>query len=133
LGERLGAIRVFALGIDRAVNEAFLRRLAERGGGACELVESEDRLDEAMQAIHRRVGTPLLSGLALEPEGFALEPDSLVPARLPDLFAGSPLLILGRYRGHPVGRLHVRAAAAGAAWTEAVSVVVRDNPAIAAA
>ena len=48
LGPRLKDIRVFTLGIDQAVNEAFLRRLAERGGGACELVESEDRLDEVM-------------------------------------------------------------------------------------
>jgi len=134
LGAKLGRIRVFALGIDRAVNEAFLRRLSECGGGGCELVESEDRLDEVMDGVHRRIGTPLLSKLVLEPEGFALEPDSLVPARLPDLFAGSPLLILGRYQGHPVGRLHLRAVGgAGGSFTEAVPVVVRDNPAIAAA
>ena len=41
LAPRLAGIRVFTLGIDRAVNEAFLRRLAELGRGACELVESE--------------------------------------------------------------------------------------------
>src|SRR5437016_1854138 len=58
LGERLKGIRVFTLGIDRAVNEAFLRRLAEQGRGSCELVESEDRLDEVMTAVHRRIGTP---------------------------------------------------------------------------
>ena len=119
LRPQLAGIRVFTLGIDRAVNEAFLRRLAELGRGACELVESEDRLDEVMAAIHRQIGTPLLTGLALEPEGFAIEPDSLVPDRLPDLFAGAPLLVLGRFRGHAVGRLAVRARdAAGPAWSE---------------
>ena len=34
LGRGLKGIRVFTLGIDQAVNEGFLRRLAERGGGA---------------------------------------------------------------------------------------------------
>ncbi len=33
LGARLKGIRVFTLGIDQAVNEGFLRRLAELGAG----------------------------------------------------------------------------------------------------
>ena len=133
LGAKLRAIRVFALGIDRAVNEAFLRRLSERGGGGCELVESEDRLDEVMEGIHRRIGTPLLSKLALEPEGFASARQSRASAAARPL-RRVPVLILGRYRGHPVGRLRVRADVdGGGTFSEAVPAVVRDNPAIAAA
>ena len=133
LAPELGDIRVFTLGIDRAVNEAFLRRLAELGRGRCELVESENRLDEVMEAIHRQIGTPLLTDLALEPEGFTIEPDSLVPGRLPDLFARAPVLVLGRFQGQPAGRLAVRAgAAAGLAWCQAQGNP-RDNPAIASA
>ncbi len=134
LGTRLNSIRVFTIGIDRAVNEGFLRRLAERGGGACELVESEDRLDAVMASIHRRIGTPLLTGLSLEPEGLNVEPGEVVPRRLPDLFAGSPLLILGRYRGHPDGSIGVRGTdSAGLDYHESVLACLRQNPAIAAA
>ena len=49
--------RIHTLGIDQAVNEGFLRRLADLGGGTCDLVESEDRLDEAMDHIHRGIGS----------------------------------------------------------------------------
>ncbi len=134
LAPELGGIRVFTLGIDRAVNEAFLRRLAELGRGRCELVESENRLDEVMEAIHRQIGTPLLTDLALEPEGFTIEPDSLVPERLPDLFAGAPVLVLGRFQGQPAGRMEVRArAAAGLVWCQSLQGNSRDNPAIASA
>src|SRR5271157_2210218 len=134
LAPKLGGIRVFTLGIDRAVNEAFLRRLAELGHGRCELVESEDRLDEVMEAIHRQIGTPLLTDLALDPEGFTIEPDSLVPERLPDLFAGAPALVLGRFQGQPAGRLAVQARdAAGLNWCQAIEGNSRDNPAIASA
>jgi Ca-activated chloride channel family protein len=134
LGRKLKGIRVFTLGIDQAVNEAFLRRLAERGGGACELVESEQRLDEVMQSVHRRIGAPLLTGLFLEGEGLAIEPGEVVPRRLPDLFSGSPLLILGRYRGRAEGSLAIRATdTAGRAWSESVQGMIRDNPAIASA
>jgi hypothetical protein len=134
LGRRLKGIRVFTLGIDRAVNEGFLRRLAESGGGACELVESESRLDEVMQSIHRRIGTPLLTGLHLESEGIAIEPGEIVPRRLPDLFSGSPLLVLGRYRGRAEALLTIHATDhAGRAWSEKLAATARENPAIASA
>ena len=131
-------IRVFTLGIDRAVNEGFLRRLAElgQGGGSCELVESEDRLDAVMDSIHRRIGTPVVTDVGLEPAASGLEvlADALVPDRPPSLFAGSPLLMLGRYRGRPHGPVEVCGKTPAAqAWREAVVPSVRDNPAIAAA
>jgi Ca-activated chloride channel family protein len=132
LGERLTAIQVFTLGIDRAVNETFLRRLAELGGGTCDLVESEDRLDEVMDSLHRRLGTPVLTGLDLQPSGWAIEPDSVVPDRMPDLFSGSPVLLLGRYRGDASGKLVVRGVdCSGQSWSEGIVSSVRENPAIA--
>ena len=59
LAPRLRNARMFTLGVDQAVNAAFLRRLAAAGGGLCELVESEDRLDAVMAKIHRRIATPI--------------------------------------------------------------------------
>ena len=107
LAPHLAGLRVFTLGVDRAVNAGFLRRLAGLSGGFCELVESEDRLDEVMDQVHRRIGTPLLTDLRLEGVGVGLIAESMVPGRLPDLFAGSPVQILGRYRGAP-GQVAVR-------------------------
>jgi Ca-activated chloride channel homolog len=138
LGARLKGIRVFTLGIDQAVNEGFLRRLADlgQGGGACDLVESETRLDAVMDAIHRRIGTPVVTDLCLEPGAGELLvlADTLVPDRPPSLFAGSPVLLMGRYRGRPQGPVLVRGKTATAKdWHEAIVPSVRDNPAIAAA
>jgi Ca-activated chloride channel homolog len=103
LVKELKGIRVFTLGIDQAVNETFLRRLAALGGGSCDLVESEDRLDEVMAKVQRRIGSPLLTDLRLEPAHLTLDSGSQVPARLPDLFPEVPLMVLGRYRGSAEG------------------------------
>ncbi len=108
LAREIRGIRIFALGIGQAVNAAFLRRLADLGGGACELVESEDRLDEVLGQIHRLLGPPLLTGLRLEALDLQIDEESLVPSRPADLFPGAPLCILGRYRGTPEGRLRLR-------------------------
>jgi Ca-activated chloride channel family protein len=120
LGEREAGQRIFTLGIDRAVNAAFLRRLADLGGGASEVVESEARLDEVMDRINRLTGTPLLTDLQLRPAGLDVIADSLVPSRLPDLFAGAPVLIAGRYRGPVAGAVALQAKAGEAAWAAEV-------------
>ena len=85
--------RIFAIGIDRAVNASLLERLAAYGGGHCELIESEDRLDEVLRAVHRRLGAPLLTDVRLEPALEDLAPDAT------DLFPGVPLRLGGRFAG----------------------------------
>ena len=131
LGDRVKSLRIFTLGIDQAVNEGFLNRLALLGGGSCELVESEDRLDAVMDKVHRRIGTPVLAGLRLEAAGLKLDPHSVVPDRLPDLFAGTPLLIQGRFHGPANGSIALQGTdAAGRAWTEEVAGQPSDNVAV---
>jgi Ca-activated chloride channel family protein len=131
LGQRLQGMRIFTLGIDQAVNDAFLRRLALLGGGSCEVVEFENRLDEVMDRVHRRIGTPLCTGLQLKATGLRLDGDSLMPARLPDLFAGAPLLIQGRYRGAVAGSITLEARDwAGRPWSETVPGMVGGSMAV---
>ncbi|GIE83481.1 hypothetical protein Aph02nite_94310 [Actinoplanes philippinensis] len=98
----IGTIRVHTVGIDRAVNAGFLGRLAAIGAGRAELVESEDRLDEAMEHIHRRIGAPVVTALAVTGDGFTPIDGTRTPARLPGLYPGVPLVITGRYTG-PAG------------------------------
>lgn len=92
-------IRMFTLGIDQAVNGAFLKRLASAGGGLCELVESEDRLDQVMAKVHRRIGVPVATELAITGSGLDLSRATIAPNKLPDVYAGSPVVIFGRYGG----------------------------------
>jgi Ca-activated chloride channel homolog len=131
LSADLRGVRVHTVGIDEAVNAGFLRRLADSGGDRCELVESEHRLDEAMDAIHRRINAPLVSGLRLNPEGLAIIADTISPARLPDLFAGVPLVVTGRYRGPAAGSLAVSGdTGAGHVWSAGLTAQRRDARAI---
>jgi Ca-activated chloride channel family protein len=103
----IGSTRLHTIGIDRAVNAGFLGRLAALGAGRAELVESEDRLDEAMEHIHRRIGAPLVTRLSIAGEGFAPLDGTRSPHRLPGLYPGVPLVITGRYAGAATGSLTV--------------------------
>jgi hypothetical protein len=127
----LRRVRMHTVGIDQAVNAGFLGRLASVSGGRCELVESEDRLDEAMDAIHRRIIAPLRHGLRLRSEDLALVEESTSPARLPDLFPGVPLVVAGRYRGDATGRLSLDGTTRdGKPWSVTVAGERRDAPAL---
>ena len=133
-GTRLAGMRVHVVGIDRAVNAGFLSRLAAAGRGRCELVESEDRLDEAAARIHRRIGAPLVTGLALAGDGVAIVPGTVAPGLLPDLFPGVVVTVSGRWRGEPGGAITVTGTAAdGTPFETKVSAVTGGNAASMAA
>ncbi len=126
----LARIRVHVVGIDQAVNAGFLSRLASAGRGRCELVESEDRLDEAAARIHRRIGAPLATALTLAADGLQIVPGTVAPRLLPDLFPDGPVTVAGRWRGRPGGTITVRGTAAdGAPFENRILAATGGNPA----
>jgi Ca-activated chloride channel family protein len=132
LAKNLGDARLFVVGIDNAVNEGLISRLADASGGLVELVESEDRLDDVLERIRARIQPPLVRDLRLAGDGIELIPDSIVPSRMPDLVAGLPLVLRGRYRSKAPGAtvrvegMHV----AGAAWETTATVADGATPGI---
>lgn len=132
LGQRLKGARVFPLGIDQAVNAGFLNKLAALGrAGTAELIESEDRLDEVLVRLHRRVDAPVIAELSLEIEGARLAAGSLAPAQLPDVFAGVPATVFGRLEGGSRATFVVRGRYAdGRPFEERITAMDVQNPAV---
>ncbi|MFF0609647.1 VIT domain-containing protein [Nocardia tengchongensis] len=127
ISPRLNGTRVFTLGIDRAVNAGFLQRLADTGTGRCELVETEDRLDEVLTGIHRRIAPPILTDVVVEVDGHAVTDPA--PAHS-DLFEGAPLLLGGRVEG-AAGTVTVRAeTAAGEPFSITLTPTRSDDKAV---
>ncbi|WP_112266513.1 VIT domain-containing protein [Lentzea terrae] len=119
----LNRTRVHAVGIDTAVNAGFLGRLAAAGAGRCELVESEDRLDEAMAHIQRRIGAPLITDVVVSPS-------SSLPRQPSAIYPGVPLVALGRYRETPEVVTVRGRTRDGADWEQTVVVREVDSPAV---
>jgi hypothetical protein len=63
--------------------------------------------------------SPLVSGLGIQPAGLDIIPESLVPAKLPNLVPGVPVVVRGRYRGTPAGGVCVQGRRpSGDVWQE---------------
>jgi Ca-activated chloride channel homolog len=128
---RFGDVRLFTVGIDRAVNAGLLRRLAAVSDGHCALVESEDRLDEVMTALHRRIGHPVLEAVNVQLPSMSLLAGTTTPDGPADVFPGVPLVVAGRYAGEPAGRAVVTAPGPAVVTLEAPVTVVNTRAAAA--
>jgi Mg-chelatase subunit ChlD len=98
LEPKLSRTRFCVVGIDRVPNTSLLERLGRQSNGYTTFVESEDRLDEALVNLHRRVGRPDLLSVKIGIEGAELIADETAPDRVVDVFSGVPCVITGRYR-----------------------------------
>ncbi|MGQ9502604.1 MAG: VIT domain-containing protein [Anaerolineae bacterium] len=87
--------RIFAFGVGDDVNTVLLDNLARDTRGASAYVRPGERIDEQVRAFYAKVSTPVLADVTLEVEGVRVY--DLYPFPLPDLFAGSQLVIAGRY------------------------------------
>jgi Ca-activated chloride channel family protein len=92
-----GRARLFVLGVGHDVDTHLLDSLALENGGARDYVRERERIDDKTRALFAKLAHPVMTGLELEVDGMELT--RLVPARLPDLFAGDRIELLGRYAG----------------------------------
>lgn len=101
------SLRVFTWGVGYDVDPHLLDGMAEIGRGFSEYVRPEEDLELKLTSFFSRTAWPVLSGLALRPIGEAVQLAEVYPRTLPDLYAGSTLVVLGRYagQGHAALRL----------------------------
>lgn len=85
-------VRLFTVGVDTAVNDAFLSRAAKLGGGTCALVSPGTQLETALRRIAREIGQPLISDLTITGStGVRLVAQT--PSTELDVFEGRPAFI----------------------------------------
>jgi Ca-activated chloride channel family protein len=89
-------VRIFSFGVGDDVDTDLLDQISLDHGGASTYVRPGEEIDEEVSAFYRRVKMPVLSALSLDWGDIIV--DQVYPQRIPDLFAGSQLIMLGRYR-----------------------------------
>lgn len=91
-----GTTRIFSFGVGEDVNTLFLDKLAAEHGGTSTYLEGDATAEAGLKAFYDRISHPVLSGLSLDIDG--VYTFGLLPRKVPDLFAGDQLVVLGRYR-----------------------------------
>jgi len=88
--------RLFVFGAGYDVNTHFLEKLAQGNGGVTEYVRPNEDIEVKVSRFFAKVAHPVLTRVSLEVA--EVESYDVFPVEMPDLFAGSQLLVFGRYR-----------------------------------
>jgi len=89
-------IRLFTFGVGDDVNTFLLDKLASEHRGISTYVRPGEDLEAAVSTFYSRISSPVLTDVALDFEGVRVR--DLYPYPLPDLFAGTQLVVVGRYQ-----------------------------------
>ncbi|MEP6818466.1 MAG: VIT and VWA domain-containing protein [bacterium] len=98
-------LRLFTFGVGYDVNTALLDKLAAQNGGVADYVEPKEDLEVKVSNFFSKVNYPVLTDLKLDMAG--VQTDLVYPRALPDLFRGSQIILIGRYR-NPIDMDFVR-------------------------
>ena len=112
VGQRTGdRLRFWSLGIGSSPNRYLIDGVAAQGGGDSAVVGLGDDTRELVGRIMDRIHRSQLADIQIDWGG--LDVFETYPARLPDLWAGQPVFVLGRYRGHGEATIELRGSVEG--------------------
>lgn len=101
----LDSANVFAFGIGSSCNRYVIEGMAFCGSGEPFVVMNSSTADSAAENFRRYISSPVLTNISVGYKGFDVY--DVEPVAVPDLFAERPLVIIGKYRGKPSGKIVV--------------------------
>lgn len=118
----LGQSRLFPIGIGSAPNAQFIARAATSGRGSSIVIRGTAEVGERMRELFGKLDRPALRDLSLSWPGLA---DSY-PRRLPDLYAGEPLVVVAKL-SNLRGSLEASATSSASTWTKSLPMNAAAN------
>jgi Ca-activated chloride channel family protein len=95
--KRLGDTRLFTVGIGSAPNGHFMTKAAAFGHGTFTYIGKLDEVEEKMSRLFKALESPVLTDIEVRwPVTAAVE---AWPQRIPDLYAGEPVVVSARMTG----------------------------------
>ena len=98
-------IRLFDFGVGYDVNTKLLNKLADAHHGYSQYVEPKEDLETAMSGFYQKIKSPMLSDVKITFDG--VQPKDMYPREVKDIFAGSQVLLIGKYKTGGKGTVHL--------------------------
>jgi len=89
--------RTFVFGVGFDVNTHLLDKIAQDHKGTSEYVRPNENIEVKVSSFYSKITEPILADIKLD---FGkIRTEEIYPVALPDIFKGSQLLMMGRYKG----------------------------------
>lgn len=116
----LDQANMFTFGIGSSVNRHLLEGMARVGMGEPFVIASANEAKGAAEGFAKLIESPVLTGIQVRFDGF--EAYDVEPVKIPDILAERPLILFGKWRGRPAGKIEVRGTSGNGAFQEVVDV-----------
>ncbi len=124
--EAPNSARIFPFGVGYDVNTLLLDQIAENHKGRPAYVDPEERIDEVVSVFYARIQSPILTEITLAFKD--VEVYDILPAPLPDLYAGTQLIVTGRYINNGPSLIQLTGNTAGQTQTYTYEGNFTSNP-----
>jgi Ca-activated chloride channel family protein len=96
VGDKLGDARLFALGVGSGVNRFLLDEMGRMGRGFTKYLDPTKDVTVQAHELANRLQTPVLTDISID--WGEVGPKEITPEKVPDLFAGQSVRVMGRYQ-----------------------------------
>ena len=130
--ENLHEANFFPFGIGTSINRYLLEALAHVGHSEPLIATDRAEARKIAKEFRKMIASPVLTNVKLDFDG--LEVYDVVPKSIPDLFADKPIVVYGKYKGSPKGKVKVTGSNGGGKFEQKIAVnsapVSDDNRAL---
>ena len=99
----LGRANMFAFGIGSSVNRHIIEGMAHVGMGEAFVISKPEEAPAQAERFRAMIQSPVLTGIRVRFEGF--DAYEVEPPQVADLFAERPVVVFGKWRGKPKGKI----------------------------
>jgi Ca-activated chloride channel family protein len=111
VSKSLGPSRIFSFGVGSSPNRYLLDHMAKIGNGAVAYLPLTEKAEDVMAVFFDRISHPAMTDVTIN---FGqMKAIDTMPARVPDLFVGRPVIVTGKFNGSGKANVTVTGTVAG--------------------
>ncbi len=118
--KNLGDANMFAFGIGTAVNRHIIEGMARVGMGEPFIITRPEEAPSKAERFRTLIQSPVLTQVKVKFQGFSTY--DVEPLSIPDVLAERPVIVFGKWRGQPLGRITLSGISGNGPYREAIEV-----------
>ena len=111
---------MFAFGIGSSVNRHLIEGMAHVGMGEPFVITKPDEAPAQAERFRKMIQSPVLTNVKVTFNG--LSTYDVEPASIPDVLAERPVIVFGKWRGKPQGKINLTGISGDGAYAESIDV-----------
>jgi Ca-activated chloride channel family protein len=118
--KNLGEANMFAFGIGTAVNRHIIEGMARVGMGEPFIITKPEEAPAQAERFRKMILSPVLTQVKVNFQGFSTY--DVEPLAIPDVLADRPVIVFGKWRGQPNGKITLNGISGNGSYREVIDV-----------